>query len=510
MALTEQEEQGLRTMYAAFQNGKRLNNLDEAQGAVSDMRMIVQDETGETRKILVREAMENAGNPIAGRYWDETNSTPTAAGYYGTLEALKDLPQKLGLGRYLVTDARVRRKLDPNDSTKFEDGSAAALDGSMGQCMWCWNAHYYTTWKEGNYTIEAITFSPITGKKSIYVPAGGTSWLGAGVMDRTNTKLASVISTDAQYRGGANAELSLETYPSLAAAAPQRTMLGMPATVLGTRTFGQYARARGTGWEANWFVARAVVEYLPRIILGTRNIQAAFNANLDADGLMQGGLGSGVTSMPDWPAYNGTYPIIPTSVGLEMGDGTGVVSYNVMNADNTVKYAAPVPVFFGLVHAGYGHLFLGVRGLVIDAGAEETIAYVAPSLYDGYSDTSVEGLLRVAALPRVSGYIKKFSTYLLGCVPTEIGSTSATYFCDYFYTNVPDSQGLRVRLAGGNANNGTNAGSSYTNTNNAATNANANISAPQYFKKAHEKSPATWQKITYSKGAGRYVPTVPD
>lgn len=37
--------------------------------------------------------------------------------------------------------------------------------------------------------------------------------------------------------------------------------------------------------------------------------------------------------------------------------------------------------------------------------------------------------------------------------------------------------GLRVRAAGGNADNGTNAGASYTNANNTATNANSNYSA---------------------------------
>lgn len=41
--------------------------------------------------------------------------------------------------------------------------------------------------------------------------------------------------------------------------------------------------------------------------------------------------------------------------------------------------------------------------------------------------------------------------------------------------------GLRVRAAGGNANNGTNAGASYTNANNTASNANANYSAPLNF-----------------------------
>ena len=55
----------------------------------------------------------------------------------------------------------------------------------MGQCMWCWNAHYFTTWKEGNNTILAVTFAPIAGKPSIYVPAGRHQLDGLRrVMDR--------------------------------------------------------------------------------------------------------------------------------------------------------------------------------------------------------------------------------------------------------------------------------------------------------------------------------------
>jgi hypothetical protein len=44
----------------------------------------------------------------------------------------------------------------------------------------------------------------------------------------------------------------------------------------------------------------------------------------------------------------------------------------------------------------------------------------------------------------------------------------------------PGAVGLRVRAAGGNANNGTNAGAFAVNANNAATNANANYSSPLY------------------------------
>lgn len=479
MAFTAQEEEDVKLMLIAFKNAKRINELPFATGKLTDMSVPVQDESGETRRMNLADAVEVAGNPIAGRYWDETNSTPTAAGYYGNLSALKELPQKLGLGRYLVTDDRVRRKLDPADSTRFEDGSPAKLDGSHGQCMWCWNAHYYTTWKEGNNTIEAVTFQPIPGKKSVYVPAGGISWFNAGVVDRANLKLCSLISTDEQYRGGGGKVLA-DTY-DLAADAPQKTMLGMPATALSTTNFGAYARKRGEGWEGNWFVARAVIEYLPRIILGTRNIQAAYNPNLDANGLMQGGLGAGVTNMPNWNDYNGTYPIIPTSVGLEMGDRTGVVDYSVTKGDGTSVYVAPVPVFFGLVNPGYGHLTTSVRGLIIDAGAEKTLGYVAPSMYAPFDDTRLDGLLLAAELPRSEGYIKKFSTHLLCGLPTEVGATASTYFADYFYTNATASQGLRVRFAGGYALNGTSAGSSQSYTYYAATSTIATVSVPLCF-----------------------------
>ena len=66
-------------------------------------------------------------------------------------------------------------------------------------------------------------------------------------------------------------------------------------------------------------------------------------------------------------------------------------------------------------------------------------------------------------------------------MPTEVGGSSATYYADYFWTNAKTSKGLRVRAAGGNANNGANAGAFYVNANYAASNANANYSSPLYL-----------------------------
>lgn len=498
MAFTTEQEQGIIDMLAAYQNGKRINDLEEATGALKDMRVEVMDETGETRRMELAKAVEQASNPIAGRYWNEANSTSTAAGYYGSLEALRSLPAKLGLGRYLVTDDRKKRKLDPYDSTRYEDGTPAALDGTQGQCMWCWHGFYANIWKEGNNLIKAVTFDkPVGNGVSIWVPAGGISWLGAGVMDRTNQKLCSLISDAEQYRGGGGSALNPASYAKAPAAdAPQITMLGMPATNISTTNFGNYARKRGEGWEANWFVARFVVEFLFEVIMGTENSQAAFNAEKDANGLYQGGFGTGVTEMPDWGGYNGTYPVIPTSVGLEAGDGVCLVPYSLPQTDGAEGEAYKtfnVPVFFGLVGAGFGHLWQWTRGLIMDAG-NKSLVYVTPSMYADYDPNTVADKILVAECPQKEGYIKRKSYQGLCCMPTEVGGTPTTRFGDYFGTNAAASKGLRVRAAGGSASTGTAAGASYTNANNAATNAHANCSAPLCYFEEDPVIPET-QKI---------------
>lgn len=488
MAFTQEQEAKLTQLLAAFENGKRINELDPAEGDIGAMQIEVMDETGETRRMELERAVAEAGNPIAGRWWNEDNATTKAAGWFGSLDALKKLPQTLGLGRYLVADDHTMRKLDPKDSTKFEDGSPAALDGSMGQCMWCWSRPwYFTTWREGSRSYWAITLKPIEGRTSYRIPVGGTSWIGAGVMDRTENKLCSVISSDERYRGGAGQALTLDSktkHPALDT--PQATMLGMPATVLSTTAFGTNARKRGDGWEANWFVAQAAVEILMLVIMGDRNSQAAFKAERDADGLYQGGFGDGVTTMSwqDWADYNGNYPLVPTSAGLTMGDGTGLVTYSLPASESAGEKPYKifnVPVFFGLVHAGYGHLWRWVRGLIMSAGEEKSEVYVAQSMAAAFDPNSVAGLKKVAECPQEGGYIKRTSFEGLCAMPTEVGGSSATYYADYFYTDAKTSKGLRVRAAGGHANNGASADAFYVNAYYAASYANANYSSPLCF-----------------------------
>ena len=446
-----------------------------------------QEKNAEQDERLVRIENNVSHLFIAGRYWDDDNATPTAAGHYGSIEALRYLPERLGLGRYLVTDDRKRKKLDPKDSTKYLDGSRAKLDGSEGQCMWCWNGFYANIWHEGSRLIKAVTFDkPVGGETSVWIPAGGISWLGAGVMDRTNQKLCSVINDSPQFRGGNGVVLKPANYPQAPAAdSPQMTMLGMPAAEINTTNFGNYARKRGEGWEANWFVARFVVEFLFEVIMGTENSQAAFNTDKDANGLYQSGFGTGVTDITDWGKYNGYFPIIPTSVGLEAGDGVCLVPYSLPNTGGAegAYHTFNVPVFFGLVGAGFGNLKQWTRGIIIDAGEEKSLVYVTPSMYSDYDPNIVSDKIMVAECPRVTGYITHKSYRGLCCMPTKIGGSATIRFADKFTTNVNISKGLRVCVAGGGASDSTNAGASFTDVSFTATNEYPSFSAPLcYFE----------------------------
>ena len=485
MALTSEQEKGLLAVLAAFQNGKRINDLAEAKGALKDMRIEVMDETGETHRMELATAVERAANPIAGRYWNTANSTPTAAGYYGSLQALRELPAKLGLGRYLVTDDRKKRKLDPTDSTKYADGSPAALDGTQGQCMWCWNSFIANIFTEGGTLVKAITFDkPIGNGVSARIPAGGTSWLGAGVMDRTNSKLCSVISEAEQFRGGAGSALNKEyCAKSPAAEAAQMSMLGMPATQISATNFGTYARKRGEGWEANWFVAQFVAEFLIEIIMGTTNTQAAFVAEKDTNGLYQGGFGTGVTDMPGWGDYNCYYPVIPTKVGLEAGDGVCLVPYNLPASDGSTYKTFNVPVFFGLVHANYGNLWRWVRGMIVNDAGDKSEVYISRSMYAPFDPATIEDKTKVAECPKIRGYIKRKSYNGLCCMPIEVGASASTNYADHFSTKGKTSRELRVRAAGGSAVDGAGAGASAANVSNAAALALVYYSSPLcYFE----------------------------
>ena len=102
--------------------------------------------------------------------------------------------------------------------------------------------------------------------------------------------------------------------------------------------------------------------------------------------------------------------------------------------------------------------------------------YVADDV-NAFKEGGVDGYDYRGNLPRKEGYVKEI---LLGengeIMPLSVGGGSTTYFCDYYYTNIPTSgTAERGVLFGGTANSDAAAGFVAAYTNLTASDANSDI-----------------------------------
>ncbi|WP_438638428.1 hypothetical protein [Muribaculum intestinale] len=185
-----------------------------------------------------------------------------------------------------------------------------------------------------------------------------------------------------------------------------------------------------------WFFA---IEYC------TFNSQAAFNAELTADGFHQGGLGAGVTTLNStkWNTWNGYNPFIPCGFTLSLGNKTGVVTSPCPTG--TIQPQQPrlwsVCHLIAVVTNPFGHIWKWTDGCLCniqsDADGGLSEFYVCDDPTHLPSTIGAEYQLR-GNLPRKEGYVKAL---ILGehgeIMPLEVGGGSTTYFCDYFYTTSP-------------------------------------------------------------------------
>ena len=100
--------------------------------------------------------------------------------------------------------AHQRTKLSPSNHNLLENGGAASLDGAAGHYQWGGNVpFYYQVYEDDNYLYETVSLGgPRPGYWNYYIPVGSRSCAGYAAMDRTNTKLMSVVNSTAQFRGG--------------------------------------------------------------------------------------------------------------------------------------------------------------------------------------------------------------------------------------------------------------------------------------------------------------------
>ena len=453
MALTSDQETKILAMLSAFEGGQQVDDLPLATDTVQDKKIEVFDDiTGASGRMDLRQAVRMSNAPSCGRVWNLDNSTPKAQGWFGSLEMLRNLPETLGLGCYLVKNDHSRRKLDPTNHYRFANGETAKLDGSMGHYNWGWGKQFYLAiYRIGSLLYKEVSLAPILGQYNYVIPVGSMSAHGFAALDRTTGALVSYINDDVNYRGGDSTDWD-GTY---------RTLIGRAATNKNTEYWRAAARKNGSGWLCCTMRHTSVVKILFEIIFGTQDMQAGYNANKDADGLFQGGLGSGVTNMPDWGGYNGYRPFLPTSVGVELGDASGVSAYNVLKEDGTTYYAAPVPVFLGLKNP-FGYLWRQMDDEFVRCNADTSVTHlVAPSIYGNWTIGNEAGMTAYSTSPtKCEGYIKTLSYDNLENFPTQIGGSASTYHCDYFWNTSGATSGFRLCLRGCYADNGVPSGAS--------------------------------------------------
>lgn len=248
-----------------------------------------------------------------------------------------------------------------------------------------------------------------------------------------------------------------------------RSLLGRPVTNLTRDQFRQAARKRGSGWEMYTYNAHKILFWLFAVEYATLDSQKPFNAQKDANGFAQGGLGPGLTQMTDWANFNNTNPLIPCGYTNEFGNGSGEKAYVVKNASGGTHATLMANRYRGIENP-FGHIWKYTDGANIqvttgDAGLSILWTTDDPS---NFSDTSYTGYDKKGNICRTNGYAKKM---LLGedgdIVTTEVGGSSSTYWCDYYYTYTSANR-IQVLLIGGSADIGQNSGLAYINTHDAS------------------------------------------
>ena len=383
---------------------------------------------------------------------DLTVSSPTCT-RIGNMSLHKTLPIHSKMRGCLLDDnGKVVEYLDAKDWT------SATRDGSRGQVMVEIPMHYRKFTLDGNVYSVRISEVPLPGYHQVpkmYISAYEAA------LDRTNNKLASVVNTTAQYRGGGNNADWDDTY---------RTLLGRPATAISRTNFRKYARNRNAAATSEWncltYDAYKAVYWLFVIEYATLNSQADYTAELTTEGYHQGGLGAGVTNwdVTNWATFNNHYPFVPCGHTDSLGNQTGTVAYTAVDADGAELYTPQVPRYRGIENP-FGHIWKWCDGInirsspnVADGGDGLSKVYVCsdPSLF---SDTGYDGYNYVGDEARGQGNIKNIIGGEYGeIISSEMGGGSTTYYCDYHYTNIPATETLRGVVFGGLASYGATAG----------------------------------------------------
>lgn len=384
-----------------------------------------------------------------GVEWDTASSSPDGV-RVGNMQLHRELPIQSKMRRCLLDrDGGVKEYLDNELSW-----GGSYLDYAV---MTEIPEHWYKLYFNGTKFRMMLSEIPLPGYKHVdkfYISTYEAR------MYRTDNLLCSAAGASKlsdpnsiNFRGGDNTAEWDDTY---------RSLLGCPVTNLTRDQFRQAARKRGSGWEMYTYGAHKTLFWLFAVEYATLNSQKSFNAQKDANGFSQGGLGLGPTQMTDWANFNNANPLIPCGYTNEFGNSSGEKAYVVKNASDSTHATLMANRYRGIENP-FGHIWKYTDGANIqvttgDNGLSILWTTDGPS---NFSDSSYVGYDKKGNICRTDGFAKKM---LLGedgdIVTTEIGGSSSTYWRDYYATNTSTNR-MQVIQVGGNADSETSAGLAY-------------------------------------------------
>lgn len=404
-----------------------------------------------------------------GVEWDMASSSPDGK-RVGNMQLHRELPVQSKMRRCLLDrDGGVKEYLDNELSW-----GGSYLDYAV---MTEIPEHWYKLYFNGTKFRMMLSEIPLPGYKHVdkfYISTYEAR------MYRTDNLLCSAAGASelsdpnsTNFRGGNNTAEWDDTY---------RSLLGRPVTNLTRDQFRQAARKRGSGWEMYTYNAHKTLFWLFAVEYATLDSQKPFNAQKDANGFAQGGLGPGPTQMTDWTNFNNANPLIPCGYTSEFGNGSGEKAYVVKNASGGTHATLMANRYRGIENP-FGHIWKYTDGANIQVTTGDSGLSILWTTDDpsNFSDTSYTGYDKKGNICRTNGYVKKM---LLGedgdIVATEIGGSSSTYWCDYYYTYTQDNR-LQVVLVGGRAADGSAAGLAYVNADTAPSAANRHFGSRLCF-----------------------------
>lgn len=373
-----------------------------------------------------------------GVEWDTASSSPDGV-RVGNMQLHRELPIQSKI-RGVILDNKGGIKSYLNNSNWSNIDTEYLTESIMTEIP----EHWYKLYQDGTKFRMMLSAMPLPGYNHIdqfYI-----SSFESGIDRGSSTLISSygVGSTNVNKRGGDNTSEWDGTY---------RSLLGCPVTYLTRDQFRQAARKRGSGWEMYTYGAHKTLFWLFAVEYATLNSQKPFNAQKDANGFSQGGLGEGASQMTDWINFNNANPLIPCGYTNKFGNGSGEKAYVVKNASDGTHATLMANRYRGIENP-FGHVWKYTDGANIqvttgDAGLSILWTTDDPS---NFSDTSYTGYDKKGNICRTSGYAKKM---LLGengdIIPTEVDGSSSTYWCDYYRTTIT-IDGIFVVLAGSSAN----------------------------------------------------------